>query len=77
MDGEVCRYQECLEMSCQKHKTGLQKNLFTGLGIAITWMGMAILAVIAIPTALLFLLLTEVWKVTDFFASECKRKGRR
>ncbi len=76
MDGNLIKRRAVIELLAErsqpKHRrgTGWRKGLSTG----ITWLGLGIVGILAVPVGLLLMVIAAVWSLTDRLASRIQRR---
>lgn len=78
MDGNLVKRRAAIELLAERSRpkrrrtTGWRKGLSTG----ITWLGLGIVGILAVPVGLLVAVIAAVWSLTDRLASRIQRGGQ-
>lgn len=76
MYGELRKNKNSLAAPCRSGgKKSLAGALWKGAGRLVTWLGLAVAGLLALPGGILMILICAIWSLTDRSSEWMNRKG--
>ncbi len=77
MNGQLCNNRnDLVASSITLKRKNWKKAICNCIGFLITWIGIIIISILALPLGILALIIIAIWTLTDTIASWFNRKGK-